>query len=159
MWQLAGIAILALSVWGFIVAHDSNEQKIGFAKAEAQHEKERADEEELIGKANEMARQDAVKALDVARKRQDDTRQQQLNDQLGRRMADDLRAKDDREFALWREQKLPAYVIDTDNADRLRIAAILGLAVPANSSLPAGAGVSGGGKTTSPSKDQRGIAR
>lgn len=136
MWQLGGMILLALSAWGYIALHDKKQQEIGAAEVRAQLEKERADVEADIARANQEGKLKFAALYEAAVRRNRQAEQQAATDALTREAANELRARTDPEYEDWRKRVVPAYP-----ANRLRDATLLAAHESGRGGLPGGIAV------------------
>lgn len=136
MWQIGGMILLALSAWGYIALHDKKQQEIGAAEVRAQLEKERADVEADIARANQEGKLKFAALYEAALRRNREAEAKIATDALTREAANELQARTDPEYDDWRKRVVPPYP-----AGRLRDATLLAAHESNSSGLPGGIAV------------------
>lgn len=116
-----GVILAALTGAYFSWRSDIADQAQAEIVAEMEALQKKRDLENL--RLAQEGKEDAERRVRAAQKRSSVAWANAETDAKTRKAASDARAKEDRDYALWREQPLPAY-----SAERLRNAAILGLA-------------------------------
>lgn len=137
MIQLIAVAVIVLALGGAWYAHNLSEQKIGAAKVEAEYQRQQAEaakENERIAMEGKAA---ALRLLAAAEQRNRAQAAKLRSDAVMRGIESDARAKEDREYSLWRESAVPVFA-----ANRLRHAIELTATDADSNRLPGNVGLS-----------------
>lgn len=140
MWiKLAIAGAIFASLMGAFGSFIYAQREIGAATVRAELAEQQREAAALDAQRALEAEAHAKKLLGAAQKRAKVAEAQANSDALARWIDSDARAKEDIEYALWRESRVPAYA-----AGRLRDATLLAAHESRGGVLPSGTGVSPG---------------